>query len=239
MKQAKTRKRNNVLLILLISLAVTGVFFALNDYFAWLTFFKNGATQYLGAGYIDGWLTPSYAEGKNPVADKYEYLYLPGDDLCAPDVLGLNISYKYITPDGCDCALRFSVQYRTGVNNNGAYSTAYDATERNDSVGGGKNSLILAKFSSDFNYGGMDSGINYWYYKTNGEVLAAAPDPGATINDILEKLELVGDNIFNAQPGHTATGPIEIVITAYIRQHEQGVITWSNYDVSSFNITLP
>ena len=258
MKDAKVKKnkKNNVLLILLISLAVTGVFFALNDYYAWLTFFRLGQGQNFNAGYIDSKLTASYAQGVDPE----EYLYVPGDDLCKPAVLGLNVSFTYTSQEPCQ--LRFLIEFQntykdvqTGQEETNPMSSAFDKTfdygfyvlpdpsnssapYDPDALDKKGKALIHAAFTSDFkaayeNDTEQGRWRTYWYYNPSvgGAVLAAAPG-GAPINNIITSLELVGDNIVieDKKNNISATGEITIKIIAQIRQSEGP--TWSNYTSS-------
>ncbi len=231
-------------MISLIALfTAVAVFLALNETFAWLTFFQLGTGQNFGAGDIKVAYTPSYATYVT-AGDAYShYYYLPADDLCQQpgpgdispvpnyEKLGFNLSLVYTTKDMC--ALRFFVEYKAQADT--LYSQAYDTdyTYTGDDLIAFNNSLVSVKFSSDF-VCRVEDGQTYWYYMPGGaEALAAAPN-GAGINNILSKLILSGPNVVNA------TGKLTISIVATVRQHRaNGSITWTNFKNSSFNITVP
>lgn len=222
-----------------MSLSIIGVFFALNETFGWLTFFNLGTGQQMGAGDIIITFAPKYATYREP-GDAYgKYGYMPSDDLCEQpnqdDItyesyakLGFNLSIIYNTRSPCN--LRFTIDYIT--EETPVLRPVYDTEYAYDAAGDAarEDALVLAKFNPDF-ICGMDGGRTYWYYSpaSGGDLPASS---SGRVNDVFTSLILSGPNVVNS------TGKITIIITATMRQSEEGV-DWTNYKDAAFPIVVP
>jgi len=278
-------KKNRLLLVLIAGVTIAAVFFALNESFAWLSFFKMGQGQKFEAGYIDVSFTPSYAqywENSQWVSANGKYTYLPGHDLCeGPRTgdtklfqrLGFGLNFGYDIQSAC--VVRFNVEYQNTYYDDGeeeyvttglkpAYDMDYTNYTAPELTAKGKAMVHVrldnATYGQRFVYDKLDGdAAHYWYYGAYsaiaGEPVASDPQNLFIVSTVLpsgtgsiqkifsqytdisnvanqySKLQLVGANI--GYEGEDS-GKITIKITAQIRQHEAGIVTWTNYKEAQF-----